>query len=300
MAATGREQALNWWSFIRWLAPWPLLAPALLASVFFFLTPMMFLVYASFHGFSMISGVGGWSLENYQRLLTDPYYLEVIKTTFEIAFLSSMIALVIGYPLSMALWKAPNRMKSVLLTAIIAPLLISVIVRNFGWVVILDRYGLLNSLLKSIHISNAFVDESHLFTIPAVSAGLVHAYLPVMVLSIYSALQKQQTRLVDAARNLGANPFWAFLFVTLPLSLPGIIAGVTTVFALAAGSYITVAMLGGSRIMVMSVLVYQQTLGLSNWQFGSAIAIVLLISTIIVLQLIQYIAKLAFRSGVPA
>lgn len=279
---------------MRSLAPWLLLAPALLAALVFFVTPMLFLVYASFHDFSMTGGVGGLSLGNYQRLLTDPYYFGVLKTTFGIATLASLLSLILGYPLALLLWKAPSSLKGLLLTAIIAPLLISVIVRNFGWIVILDKYGMLNDVLKQMGFTGAFVQDTHLFTVQAVLIGLVHVYLPFMILAVYGALQKQQSRYVDAARNLGANPFRAFLLITLPLSLPGIVAGITTVFALASGAYITIAVLGGSRIMVMSVLAYQQSLGLANWQFGSAIALVLLIGTILILQLIQHIAWRAF------
>lgn len=275
-------------------AAWLLLAPALVSTLIFFLMPLGFLIVSSFHSFSMTGGEGGWSVQNYFKLLTDPYYLYVLLTTFEIAALVALISLVLGYPLSIVLWKAPVRLKGTLLVAIIAPLLISVIVRNFGWAVILDRSGLLNNALKAVGLQGAFVAETHLFTLPAVVVGLVHTYLPLMVLSIYSALQKQQSRLVDAAQNLGASPFRAFCLVTLPLSLPGVTAGVTTVFALSAGGYVTVAVLGGSRVMVMSVLVYQQSLGLSNWQFGSAIALVLFVATVAVLQLIQIAARRAF------
>jgi len=287
-------------SGFRAIAPWLLLAPALLAVLVFFVTPMAFLVFESFHDFSMTGGVGGLSLSNYQRLLTDPYYFNVLKTTFGIATLAACFSLLLGYPLALLLWKAPARLKGLLLVAIIAPLLISVIVRNFGWIVILDKYGMLNDLLKHLGFTGGFVENTHLFTTQAVLIGLVHVYLPFMVLAVYGALQKQQSRYVDAARNLGANPFRAFLLITLPLSLPGIVAGVTTVFALASGAYITVAVLGGSRVMVMSVLAYQQSLGLANWQFGSAIAMVLLVGTIVILQLFQRITRKAFLRAVTA
>lgn len=282
----------------RWrpalLAPWVLLLPALMASVVFFLLPLGYLVVNSFLKFSLTAGVGGFTLENYQRLLTDPYYLRVLGTTFRLAATAAALCLVLGYPLALLLRAAPARLKGLLVIAIIAPMLVSVIVRTFGWVVILGEFGLLNRALQLLGIGGSFASGTHLFNEGAVIAGLVHVFLPFMVLALHGALQKQQPRVVDAARNLGASSWRAFVWVTLPLSLPGIVAGTTTVFAMATGAYITVAVLGGSRVMVMAILAYQQSLGLTNWQLGAAIGIVLLVGTVVILQVFQLAMRRAF------
>lgn len=276
------------------LAPWLLLLPALLALAVLFLVPLAYLVVDSFRQFSLTTGVGGFTLDNYLRLLTDPFYLRVLGTTFRLAALTAVLCLILGYPLALLLRAAPARLKGLLIVGIVAPLLVSVIVRTFGWVVILGEFGFLNNVLQTLRIDGAFSRSSHLFNEVAVTAGLVHVFLPFMVLAIHGALQKQQARIVDAARNLGASPLRAFLLVTLPLSLPGIVAGLTTVFAMATGAYITVAVLGGNRVMVMSILAYQQSLGLANWQMGAAIGIVLLIGTMSIMQVFQFAMRRSF------
>ena len=178
----------------------------------------------------------------------------------------------------------------VLVVAIIAPLLVSVIVRTFGWVVVLGESGFMNSVLRALGFT-ALGSRTHLFNETAVLVGLVHVFLPFMVLAIYGALQKQQSRIVDAARNLGATATRAFLAVTLPLSLAGVVAGTTTVFAMATGAYVTVAVLGGSKVMVMSMLAYQQSLGLANWKLGAAIGVVLLVGTTAIIQIFLLVVR---------
>ncbi len=262
-------------------AGWALLAPALVASLVLFATPLVYLLIDSFKSFSMTAGVGGFTLRNYQRLLGDPYYLMIL-------------ALVFGYPLALLLRRAPARLRGLLIIAVVAPLLVSVVVRTFGWVVILGELGLVNSVLQALGLGGDFARRTHLFNETAVAIGLVHVFLPFMVLALYSALQKQDDALVRAACNLGASPLRAFALVTLPLSLPGVVAGTTTVFALAAGAYVTVAVLGGSKVMVMAVLAYQQSIGLTNWQLGAAIGIVLLVGTTAILQAYQLAMRRAF------
>ena len=272
------------------LAPWILLLPALVASLVLFVTPLCYLVVDSFLAFSLTGGVGGFTLGNYAKLLTDPYYLKVLFDTFRISAICALCCLVLGYPLALLLRAAPARYKGLLVVGIIAPLLVSVIVRTFGWVVVLGESGFLNSVLRALGFTAAG-SRTHLFNETAVLIGLVHVFLPFMVLAIYGALQKQQPRVVDAARNLGASAMRAFVSVTLPLSLGGVVAGTTTVFAMATGAYVTVAVLGGSKVMVMSMLAYQQSLGLANWHMGAAIGVVLLVGTTALIQLFQFVVR---------
>ncbi len=206
---------------LAWLTPWLLILPAALASAVLFVAPVGYLAIESLRSFSLSAGPGkDFVLTNYRRLLTDPYYLDVLYRTFELSAAASVICLVLGYPLAMLLRAAPARAKGWLVIGIIAPLLISVIVRTFGWVVILGEFGLLNSALKALGFTGSFSKSSHLFTAWTVVIGLVHVFLPFMVLSIYSALQKQRPGIAQAARSLGASQLRAFWHVTLPLSLP--------------------------------------------------------------------------------
>jgi putative spermidine/putrescine transport system permease protein len=164
---------------------------------------------------------------------------------------------------------------------IAAPLLISVIARTFGWIVVLGPNGLANALFHALGLVTDPVPL--LFTEAAIVVGLVHVLLPYMVLSIAASLEAIDGSLVRAARSLGASPRVAFLRVTLPLSLHGLIAGSLIVFALSSASFVTPAILGGSQLKVTSSLVYQQTLVLFNWPFGGAIAMIMLALTSILI-----------------
>jgi putative spermidine/putrescine transport system permease protein len=157
---------------------------------------------------------------------------------------------------------------------ILAPLLVSVVVRSFGWLVILGPNGLINSTLTGLGV----VDEPLrlLYTETAIVLGLTHVFLSFMVLSIAAALDRIDPALIRAAQNLGASPRQAFRRIVLPLSLPGVAAGCLIVFTLSTSAFITPALLGGPRVKVMSFLAYQQSLLLTDWPYGSAIAFILL------------------------
>lgn len=294
VGASGRYSRMNGGNRVGALAPWLLLMPALIASGAFFVAPLAYLVIESFRQFSLTAGVGAFSFSNYARILSDTYYVAVLATTFRLAAIAAALCLIMGFPLALLLRVAPARLKGALVVAIIAPLLVSVIVRTFGWVVILGEFGLLNKALQTFGASGSFATTTHLSSETAVVVGLVHVFLPFMVLALYSALQKQQARLTDAAYNLGADPMRAFFLITLPLTLPGIVAGTTTVFAMSAGAYVTAAVLGGSKVMVIAILVYQQSIGLANWPLGAAIGVALLISTTAAIQLFRASMQRAF------
>ena len=268
------------------LAPAILLLPALLAFLVLFACPLAFLVWESVHRFSLTGAEGGLTFANYLRLLGDPYYLRMLGETFRLAALASALCLVLGYPVAWCLRLAPRRVQGLLLLGLLAPLLVSVVVRSFGWVVILGEFGLLNAALQAVGATGAASHRTHLFTEAAVLAGLVHVFLPFMVLALHGSLQRIDLQLLRAAQGLGAGRLRAFLAV-LPLSVPGIVAGVTTVFALTTGSYVTVAVLGGTGVRVLAVLAYEQAISGMNWPMGAAIGVLLLAATAVLLRLFQ-------------
>jgi putative spermidine/putrescine transport system permease protein len=262
-----------------------LVAPCALFYLAFFLGPLLYLAWESLHSFNLLTGPGGWSLGNYVKLLGDPFYLAMLGETVKLSLAAALLCLVIGYPMALALRAASPRWRGLILLGLLAPLLVSVVVRSFGWLVILGRNGVLNAALRLVDPGLAFAQHTHLFTEGAVLAGLVHVFFPFMVLALYGALQRMDPALVRAARNLGAPPWRAFLEVTLPLSLPGIASGVSTVFALSAGAYVTVAVLGGAKVPVLAVQAYQQSVSLMNWPMGAAIGVILLVTTSALLRL---------------
>ena len=271
-------------------APILLLLPATTALLILFAAPLAFLIVESVHRFSLTGAPAPLTLANYARLLSDPFYLRMLAETFKLAAIASLLCLILGAPVAWCLRLASRRVQGAILLGLLAPLLISVVVRSFGWIVILGEFGLLNAALQSAGFTGDISHRTHLFTEAAVLAGLVHVFFPFMVLALYGSLQKLDLQLIRAARGLGANRVQALLAI-LPLTLPGVIAGMTTVFALTTGSYVTVAVLGGTGVRVLAVVAYEQAISGMNWPLGSAIGILLLAATALLLRFLQWLAK---------
>ena len=274
-----------------------LILPALAAFLVLLAGPLAFLIWESAHRFSLTGTSSTLTATNYLRLLGDAYYLRIVGETFRLAALTSLLSLVLAYPVAWCLRLAPRRIQGLLLLGLLAPLLVSVVVRTFGWVAILGEFGLLNAALLAVGANGAFAHRTHLFSEGAVLVGLVHVFFPFMVLALFGSLQKLDLQLMRAARGLGANPFRAMLAV-LPLGIPGIVAGVSTVFALTTGAYVTVAILGGTGVRVLSVVAYQQAVNGMNWPLGAAIGVVLMLATALLLRI--FVAVVNAVSPVPA
>jgi putative spermidine/putrescine transport system permease protein len=259
----------------RRLAPWLLVAAPLAVFVVLFLAPLANLFALSLFRFDRTVGVvGGLTVDNYARFLGDPFYLGILGRTLRISVLATLTSLLLGYPLAYHMQRSRPRVRAYLALLVLAPLLVSVVVRSFGWLVILGPNGLVNALL----VASGIVRDPLrlLYTEGAIVVGLTHVFLSFMVLSIAAALGRIDPALLRAAQNLGATERQTFFRVVLPLSLPGVAAGSLIVFTLSSSAFITPALLGGPRVKVMSYLSYQQTLLLSDWPFGAAIAFVLL------------------------
>ena len=268
----GRPRASRPW------APWLLLAAPLAVFTALFALPLLNMAALSLHRFDRTTGtLGGLTLDNYTRFLGDPFYLGILWRTFRLGVLVTLLTLALGYPVALHLNRVPVRRRASLTLLILAPLLVSVVVRSFGWLVILGPNGLVNSALRGLGL----VDEPLrlLYTETAIALGLTHVFLSFMVLSVATALGRIDPALIRAAQTLGATPAQTFRRVVFPLSLPGVAAGSLIVFTLSTSAFITPALLGGPRVKVMSSLAYQQTLLLSDWPYGSAIALVLLALT---------------------
>jgi putative spermidine/putrescine transport system permease protein len=259
-------------------APWLLLLAPLAAFLALFVAPLGNLLVLSFFRFDRSAGaLAGLSLDNYVKFLGDPFYLGILGRTLRLGLLVTLATLVLGYPVAYHLSRSGGRRRAYLTLLVLAPLLVSVVVRSFGWLVILGPNGLVNSTLVRLGVVS---DPLRLlYSESAIVVGLTHVFLSFMVLSVAAALQRIDPALTRAAQNLGASPARTFWRVIFPLSLPGVAAGSLIVFTLSTSAFITPALLGGPRVKVMSYLAYQQTLLLSDWPYGSAIAFVLLAVT---------------------
>lgn len=229
----------------------------------------------------------------YIRLITDAYYAGILYETFKVSIITTLLCLVIGYPVSYFMVRHAGRWNALIVFCLIAPLLTSIIMRTFGWRVLLARRGLVNSTLMDWGlISRPFdiVNEPI-----AVYIGLVHVLVPFMVLSITAVLRGIDVRLEESARVLGASRWRAFRSITLPLSLDGIATGVILVFVLTNGSFLTMLLLGGGQVTTVALLIFQQFNLTQDVGFAAAMGNVLLVTALIGLA-IQ--ARYVRRSGV--
>jgi mannopine transport system permease protein len=252
-------------------ASWLLLAPLLVVLVFAFFWPITHLLSRSFLTPEL-------SLQNYERLAGDALYWRIFGRTFWIAFWCCVLSLVLGYPVAYAMARLSGWRAVVVAVCVLIPLWTSVLVRSYAWVFLLQRQGVVNSVLLDVGIVG--MPLRMLYTEGAVLMAMTHVLLPFMILPIYATLRGIPHELERAARNLGAGRLQAFLRVTLPLSLPGVSTGVLFVFILALGFYITPAMVGGPRTLMVGTLIAQQVTDTLDWKFAGAISTVLLVLTL--------------------
>ncbi len=254
-----------------------ILPSALLFALFFVLPIGLMAVMSVLTGNPVVAPHVALTTRHYQRIVDDPYYLEVIWTTLRIGLWTTLAALLIGYPL--AHWMARIKSRAghaLLLMAVLAPMLTGIVVRTFAWMALLSDKGVINQTLMSLGL----VSQPPLrlmYNETGIVIGLVHIYVPFMVLTLTGVIGRIDERLEQAAENLGATPFRTFLEVTLPLSLPGILAGSLLVFALAISAYVTPILLGGFQIMTLPLLIYQQISANFNIGFAAALGMVLLL-----------------------
>lgn len=260
---------------------WPVL-PAVIFLLLFFLLPL------AENGLQSLyvpdaAGKPIFSLDYYVRLFTDSYYLGVLGRTIWVSLLATIICILIGYPVAFFMVRHAGRWNGAMIFLLVAPLLTSIIMRTFGWNVILARNGVLNSTLMSLGLIER---PLRLLQDPsAVIIGLVHVLVPFMVISIAAVLKGIDTRLEEAAELLGASRWRTFREITLPLSLDGIATGAIVVFMLANGSFLTMLLLGGGSVVTLPLLIYQQFLLVQNLGFAAAMGNVLLVLAVISLFL---------------
>ena len=258
-----------------------LLLLPLAAFLFAFLVlPMLGLLRTSFLPGERSFGATGFSFEQYVKFLGDGYYLGVLAETIGFGVAAAFVSLVLGFPVGYSLARLPPSKRRWRLIIVILPLTLSLVVVVFGWLVLLGRNGLVNSVLVGLGVFET--PQRLLFNRAAVLVVLVQQFLPFMILSIMSVVTQISPALEQAAANLHANRFTTFRRVILPLAMPGILSGMTLVFILSASAFITPRLIGGSKVQMVGSLVFEQVTAILNWPFGSAMAFVLLVLTLVV------------------
>ncbi|MCZ4282798.1 ABC transporter permease subunit [Kiloniella laminariae] len=242
--------------------------------------------------FDLSAGWGGFTkflseldFENYIWLIEDDLYINSYLSSLKIAFFSTLLALLVGYPIAYAMAKAPSEWRPTLLMLIILPFWTSFLIRVYAWIGILKPEGFLNQFLMMLGI----IDEplQIINTDTAVYIGIVYSYLPFMVLPLYSALEKLDGALLEAAEDLGCTAIQAFWKVTFPLSMPGIVAGCFLVFIPAIGEFVIPDLLGGSDTIMIGKTLWADFFSNRDWPLASAVAVVLLLLLIVPIVLFQ-------------
>jgi len=277
----GRE-SVRTYSFLQSLV---LAAPLLILLVVFYLYPLIRLFPES----CIFEGQFSW--EHYSHFFRAPIYGMVLIRTIKIAVYVTILCFLIGYPIAHFLaGLRSQRLCNLLMICVLLPFFTSILVRSYAWIVLFQTKGIINSFLLSIGL----IDEplTLLYNEFAVLVGMTHIMLPFMVLPIFSVLKNIDPNFLRAARNLGASALRAFALITFPLSLPGVGAGVMFTFILSIGFFITPALLGGPKTLLISTLIEQQINRVINWDFAGAISVILLVTTIILVIIFDKIVGL--------
>lgn len=260
--------------------PWLLAGPGALFFAGLVLLPLALTVILSFHAYDHSSGIQNtFTLSHYVAVVTDEYYLEIFWRTLRIAALTTLICATIGVPEAYILSRMRDPWRSVFLLVIIGPLLVSVVVRTFGWSMLLGSQGLVNNALVTFGLPAAKI----LYTETAIVIALVHVMLPFMVIPVWTALQKLDPMVEAAAWTLGASRFTALRRVVMPQVTLGMLSGSLIVFGLSASAFAVPALLGGRRLKMAATLVYDEYLHELNWPLGATIAIIVLVANLCIM-----------------
>ncbi|MFD0051466.1 ABC transporter permease [Actinomycetes bacterium NPDC127524] len=270
---------------------WLMLTPSLLFLLAFLVVPFIMLIVLSFREVdSLLNVLPSYSIHNYIEVFTSSSYLTTIRTTLGVAALTTVIVLLAAYPAAYLLVRTPYKgLRTVFYILLISPLLTSVVIRTFAWIVILAQNGLLNEVLLKLHL----IDKplTVLWSMKAVIIAYVQVMLPFAVLPIATSMGEIQPKLREASMSLGAGRIRTFFKVTFPLTFPGMLSGAAIVFSLSAGSYITPLLVGGRLQPLLPLSIYQQAVQVFNMPFAAALAITLLAMVAIVVGLISWISK---------
>ncbi len=235
------------------------------------------------------------SFDNYLWLTQDALYFKAYLSSVVIAGISTILTLLVGYPIAYGMARAPATIRPTLLMLVILPFWTSFLIRVYAWIGILKPEGLLNQLLLSLHVISEPLVILNTYT--AIFIGIVYSYLPFMVLPLYSSLEKMDNSLIEAAQDLGCPPITAFWKITFPLSIPGIVAGCLLVFIPAVGEFVIPDLLGGSQTLMIGKTLWTEFFSNRDWPVSSAVAVILLLILIVPIVIFQNAQARAQEAG---
>ena len=249
-------------------------SPYIVWSTLFIVIPLIIIVFFSFTQ-ETASGYS-FTLENFKRVLNSQY-VSVFRRSLVLAFQSTVLCLILGYPVAYLISKMKSNRRNILIMLFIVPMWMNFLLRTYAWLPILGKNGVINNFLSAIGLNTINI----LYTDAAVLLGMVYNFLPFMILPIYTVLIKMDNSLIDAAADLGANKRQIFTRVIFPLSMPGVITGITMVFMPAVSTFVISRLLGGGQYMLLGNLIETQFTTMGDWNFGSALAIFMMIIILI-------------------
>lgn len=267
--------------------PW--LIPIYLFTMIFVFAPIIYMVILSFMTKAQVWGaIPQFTLENYKRIF-EPIYIRTFKDSFKLAFSSTFIIMLVGYPFGYFMARLSEKWKKRMMILMFLPFWISSLVRLNGWIIVFRSNGVLDKILMALHITQKPLKL--LYSYPAVLVGMVYVLLPFMILSVYSCVDKMDWSLVEAARDLGAGKFKAFVTVTLPNTVAGLLSGVILTFVPSMGLFFIADILGGNKIVLVGSVIQEQLTKGRNLPFAAALSVILLILTSLIIGLYSRIAK---------
>lgn len=274
---------------------WLMVLPLYLFTLVFVLGPLVYMVVLSLLRRAEVWGVTNqFTLENYKNILA-PIYLKTFVESFRLAVISTGIIALIGYPFGYFMAKLQGRWKQAVMMALMIPFWTSSLIRLYGWIIVLRSGGVLDQLFMGLGLTNGPLRM--LYTYPAVVIGMVYALVPFMILAVYSSAEKMDWGLVEAARDLGASAPKAFLTITFPLTLPGLLSGVILTFIPSMGLFFIADILGGNKVVLVGSLIQDQLTQARNWPFAAALSVVLMILTSAMIWLYRKVARVKELEG---
>jgi putative spermidine/putrescine transport system permease protein len=251
-----------------------------------FIAPLVVLVVLSLHA---EAAMRTWTFGNYIKFFTDSFNYSILWATLLLGVKATLVCLAFGYPIAWICARAGARLQSVIVFLVILPILTSVVVRTFAWIVILGRQGIINQIVLGLGLSSEPIRL--LYTEAGVVMVLAQVQMPLMVLPILTVLSKIDPNLSDASRALGAGEWRTLWRVIVPLSLPGVIAGCILTYTACITAFVTQTLIGGARLVYMPLHIYQQAVGANNWPFAAAISVVFMVSVLIIVGILGALAR---------
>lgn len=238
---------------------------------------------------------GAVTLSRYLSFFQDPYYIKIFVRTLRIALICTLVCMILGIPTAYFISRVSKKWRGILMSIALFPMLTNSVIRAFAWINILGKNGIVNQILTALHV----VDQplSMLYTEFSVLIGTICLFLPLMIITLVGVMENIDNDMMEAAESLGASRLLSFVKVILPMSIPGIITGSVLVFTGAMTAYTTPQLLGGPKNMLLSTLIYQRAMTLNDWTGASVVALVMIVTTLIVMKGLNFVADRLDKRG---